>query len=224
MPIRSYDNTLRREQAGATRSRILDAVRDLLVESRTALSIPEIAARAGVSEPTVYRYFPNRDALLEAASDEVAEQLGAPPQPRDADELPLLAIAVSDYYERNQSWLRAALNEPALRPLRMAGRRRRKERLREILEPRLSHLDPREREIAFAMFTAILRAETWDYLTREGGLSSEETGVAKSWVARALLDALARDKPLKRKTLVDAETRVRGRAWRPAHPTPKEKP
>src|SRR5436305_1111692 len=66
MPVRSYDNTLRREQAEGTRGRILEAVRDLLVESPSLFSIPAIAARAGVSEPTIYRHFANRGALLDA--------------------------------------------------------------------------------------------------------------------------------------------------------------
>ena len=69
MTMRAYDNTLRREQADLTKRRILEAVRDLLIESSGSLSIPEIAARAGVSEPTIYRHFPNRDALLDAASE-----------------------------------------------------------------------------------------------------------------------------------------------------------
>src|SRR5438876_1159239 len=72
MPVRAYDNTLRRQQADATRLRILTAVRDLLAGGSTSLQVPEIAARAGVSEPTIYRHFPNRDALLDAAADSVS--------------------------------------------------------------------------------------------------------------------------------------------------------
>lgn len=224
MGARAYDNSLRQERAAGTRGRILDAVRDLLVESRTSLSIPEIAARAGVSEPTIYRYFPNRDALLDAASDVVAAQLGAPPQPDDASDLPVVAIAVAQYFSENQSWLRAALNEPALRPLRMAGRQRRLAALRALLEPRLGHLEPREREMAFAMVAIIARADTWDCLTRDFGLSSDEAGRAKSWTMQALLDALAQGRRRKRTQLVDAETIVRGRAWRKTRRAPvKEK-
>ncbi len=223
MAVRTYNNTLRREHAEATRARIMAAVRDLLVESPTLLSIPEIAARAGVSEPTVYRYYPNRDALLEAASEVVAEQLGAPPVPREAADLPVVAIAVAQYFSENESWLRAALNEPALRPLRMAGRQRRQKLLRDVLASSLAHLDARERDIAFAMFSAIGRAETWDYLTREAGLTSDEAGLAKSWAMTALLDALARLKDQKKKQLVDEDTLARGRAWRPAPPRARER-
>src|SRR5262245_23586486 len=110
---RSYDNRLRREQSEVTRSRILDAVRDLLVESGS-LSTPEIAARAGVSEPTIYRHFPNRDALFEAAAEVVSSQLGAPPEARSADEFPVAAMAVAEYFGRNATWLRAAITEPSL--------------------------------------------------------------------------------------------------------------
>ena len=224
MAVRSYDNTLRQQQAEATRGRILDAVRDLLVESRTSLSIPEIAARAGVSEPTVYRHFPNRDALLDAASDIVASQLGAPPVPRTAEDLPLAAIAVAQYFADNESWLRAAINEPALRPLRMAGRKRRLDRLRAVLEPRLAHLEPRERDLAFAVVSAIGRAETWDYLTRECDLSSDEAGLAKSWAISALLDALAKAKQHRKKRLVDDETIARAREWRARTSTNEKQP
>jgi len=214
--MRAYRSALRREQAGATRGRILDAVRDLLVESKSSLSIPEIAARAGVSEPTVYRHFPNREALFEAAAEAVSAHLGAPPEPSEADDLPIVAIALAEYFGRNASWLRAALHEPALRPIRMAGRRRRLERFRAMLAPRLAHLQPRDRDIAFAAFGAIARSETWDCLTREFGLSSDEAGLAKSSALSARLDALAASRQQKKARLVDEVTIARGRAWRTA--------
>ena len=39
-----------------------------------AVSVEEIAASAGVSRTTAYRYFPNRDALLIAAHPEVGTE------------------------------------------------------------------------------------------------------------------------------------------------------
>lgn len=213
MAARPYDNALRRENAAATRTRILDAVRDLLVDSRLSLSIPEIAERAGVSEPTVYRHFPNREALLDAAAEAVSAHLGAPPEPRDANDLPVVAIALARYFGRNASWVRAALNEPALRPMRMAGRSRRLERLRRIVSPRLAHLDARDRDIAFAVFAAIARTETWDYLTRESGLSNEESGAALSFALRALLETIATGKRRKQRRLVAERTMAKGRRW-----------
>jgi AcrR family transcriptional regulator len=52
-----------------TRRMILEAFLALLEdESPTAVSMPEIAARAGVSVRTLYRYFPNKDALIDGAN------------------------------------------------------------------------------------------------------------------------------------------------------------
>src|SRR5919199_4355749 len=61
--------TLREEHKAATRERILRAVTQLLAEHHpAALSVPAVAARSGVSVPTIYRYFPTKEALLDAAA------------------------------------------------------------------------------------------------------------------------------------------------------------
>jgi AcrR family transcriptional regulator len=60
---------LREQQREATRTRIIDAVHAVLAEeSPTSLSVPSVAARAGTSLRTVYRYFPTKEALVDAAS------------------------------------------------------------------------------------------------------------------------------------------------------------
>ena len=209
--MRAYNNSLRQRQAEQTRTTILEAVRDLLIESPRVLSIAEIAAKSGVSEPTIYRYFANREALFEAASELLSSQLGAPPQAKTLDDLPVNAIAVARYFERNAAWLRAAMNEPALRPVRMAGRSKRMDRLRRMLDPQLSHLSPEDRDIAFAAFGALARMETCDCLTREFGLSGEAAGRAMAWAIGSLIDSLSRHKHERKQQLVDNETIRRGR-------------
>lgn len=219
--MRAYNNSLRQRQAEQTRTTILEAVRDLLIESPRLLSIPEIAAKSGVSEPTIYRHFANRELLFEAASELLSSQLGAPPRAKTLDDLPVNAIAVARYFARNAAWLRAAMNEPALRPVRMAGRSKRMERLRSMLEPQLLHLSPEDREVAFAAFGAIARMETWDCLSREFGLSVDSAGRAMSWVIRSLIDSLSRHRRERKRQLVDDETIRRGREWNPDSTPPR---
>ena len=74
--------SLRASQAAATRRRIVDGLLAVLAEDHPAtLSVPAVARRAGVSVATVYRYFPTKEALLDAGSevtDQLIEQSGGP--------------------------------------------------------------------------------------------------------------------------------------------------
>src|SRR5262245_39397024 len=56
-------------RADATRNRekLLDAAIELFAQQGTGASLEAVAARAGVGIGTLYRHFPTRDALVEAA-------------------------------------------------------------------------------------------------------------------------------------------------------------
>jgi len=67
---RSYNFSLRQEQAQMTRQRIIDAARRLLiVGTYTAVTMDEIAKEAGVSYQTVYAIFGTKIRLAEAMVD-----------------------------------------------------------------------------------------------------------------------------------------------------------
>uniref|UniRef100_A0A5Q5CDE7 Transcriptional regulator, TetR family n=1 Tax=Mycobacterium sp. (strain JLS) TaxID=164757 RepID=A0A5Q5CDE7_MYCSJ len=48
--------------------RILDAVDDVVAEHGSAIRLADVARKLGVTRQTVYRYFPNADALLMASA------------------------------------------------------------------------------------------------------------------------------------------------------------
>lgn len=87
---------LRQDQREATRARIVAAVSDLVAHDHPAsISVPAVARRAGVGVATVYRYFPNKEELLDAAA--VAPTTRATRLPASYDELgPVLAEAWAD--------------------------------------------------------------------------------------------------------------------------------
>lgn len=67
---RTYDNSRRAEQARATRRRILEAARELLLEQgygRT--TIAQVARAAGVSAESVYKAFGSKAGLTKAVYD-----------------------------------------------------------------------------------------------------------------------------------------------------------
>lgn len=87
----------REAQKAATRDRIVAAVTALVAERHpAAVSVPAVAERAGVGVATVYRYFPTKEALLDAAAHG-AVSTGAAGLPRSLGEVtPALRAAWSE--------------------------------------------------------------------------------------------------------------------------------
>jgi AcrR family transcriptional regulator len=76
---RSYQSTVRRQRAEATRRRIVDAARRLFARHRLAgTSIEAIARQARVSAPTVYLVFASKLAIAIAVLHAVEETAGLP--------------------------------------------------------------------------------------------------------------------------------------------------
>jgi TetR/AcrR family transcriptional regulator, mexCD-oprJ operon repressor len=73
---------------------ILDKAAQVLAERREAASLAEIAEAAGVARSTLYRYFPSRDALLQALAEGAAREIQTRISESRLDVLPVLeAIA-----------------------------------------------------------------------------------------------------------------------------------
>ncbi|ETA07293.1 MULTISPECIES: TetR/AcrR family transcriptional regulator [Gordonia] len=66
---RSYDSSLRRDQAAETRARVLDTAIRMFAERGWSVGVREIAAGAGVSFETVYAKFGSKTRLFLAAFD-----------------------------------------------------------------------------------------------------------------------------------------------------------
>ncbi|MQY23970.1 TetR/AcrR family transcriptional regulator [Nocardia macrotermitis] len=67
----------RLESAAATRRSLLDAAAELLDSGGPdAVTLREVAARAGVSRGAPYRHFPDKDSLLTTVATEALERLG----------------------------------------------------------------------------------------------------------------------------------------------------
>jgi AcrR family transcriptional regulator len=70
MTSRAYDATGRREQARASRARVLETARELFIAAGyTATSMATIAKAAGVSTPTVFAAFTSKANLLKEAAE-----------------------------------------------------------------------------------------------------------------------------------------------------------
>ena len=88
----SEPSSLREQHKQATRERIVRAVAELVADAHPAsISVPAVAARAGVGVATVYRYFPTKEALLDAS----AMVLGSDSKLTSLDQMPTSFAEVS---------------------------------------------------------------------------------------------------------------------------------
>jgi AcrR family transcriptional regulator len=86
---KEYRSSLRQEQVRRTREQILDALVRTIGQGVAGLSIPAVAREAGVSIPTIYRHFHNKQELVAALGGYLMQKMGLASMqpPRSLDDL-----------------------------------------------------------------------------------------------------------------------------------------
>jgi AcrR family transcriptional regulator len=190
---RQYSSPLRERQASRTRELILDALTELLGERRAdEVSTRQIAERAGVSQPTVYRHFPDRTALVEGLAERVEQKAAASGKspPATIDEwvtwaVPAFVVADEHAVETTAE---AVLNADPRR-YSQASRERSRE-LHASVERWLPELDPRDQTRVTALFRVLASIQTWLRMREEFGLTGAESGETVGWAIKVLADAI----------------------------------
>lgn len=192
MGRRKYDSPLRRDQSVLTRKRIVEAIVEQLSDaSLTDFSVPRVAQRAGVSEATVYRKFPNRESMLQAVADHWEENHEVPAPPADPEDVALHAERDFAAFEKHAALTRA-LNEAKLMHAYRAHRlKARGTATRRALAAVTDRLDPEDVDRAVRMILHLDSSLTWKALTEEG-LTTREATKAVVWAIRALVEELRR--------------------------------
>ncbi|HEY2436048.1 MAG TPA: TetR family transcriptional regulator [Solirubrobacteraceae bacterium] len=101
----------KRADARRNYEKVLAAAREAFLEGGEATSLEEIARRAGVGIGTLYRHFPNRQALLEALYAGEVDELARSAAQLDGED-PWLALSL--WFERFMAYLatkRALIDE-----------------------------------------------------------------------------------------------------------------
>ncbi len=188
---RPYDSPLRRAQAEATRERILAALAGLLEGGGEEMpSNAAIATAAGVKEVTVYRHFPNRDALLDAFWVWINRQAGFLAFPQTEAELLGQPPRVFAGFDRMEGVIRASLRTRQGRELRLRANAERQEAFRRCLAPALQGLEPPEARRLLAVVQLLYSASAWQTMKDYWGLDGAEAGEAAAWAIRTLIDAV----------------------------------
>src|SRR5215470_11388874 len=188
---RVYRSPLRDERAIQTRTRILDGLVQVMARNGIAeLSIPLVAREAGVSIPSVYRYFPTKRDLI-TALDEYAHQKGSftlddfGPMETPED----LARIVPLTFKRREaieSTLSAAMNSRLGYSMRRQEFADRAKHFSKALRPIAKHLNRKEQQwltdVVFVLSSYSCVRAFRDYLD----LDAEEAGKRVAWAIRVL--------------------------------------
>ena len=177
MPKRKYQLRKRAEKQAETRRRIVRAVSDLHRTVGPAhTTVSAIAERAGVRRLTVYRHFPNEEALVAACGADWEERYPMPDPATWAsiDEPgPRTQAAFTDlytYYEETADMFEKVLRDaplvPAFGPV-MEGTREYYDAARDMLLAPWG-LESEGRQRAAALIGMALEFSTWQSLARQG--------------------------------------------------------
>jgi AcrR family transcriptional regulator len=180
--------SLREQHALATRERILGAVADLLEDGNTEeLTVPAVADASGVSLRTVYRYYPTREELLEAAGRWIGDELLKHPYPRTLDEVADLYQGGTQDFDERPGLVRALAFSRLGQDVRGYRRRERLEAIGRSLRSELDELSEAELQQAEAVLGYLHNMLAYTTLREENGLSGAEIGEAIGWAIRTLV-------------------------------------
>jgi AcrR family transcriptional regulator len=173
----------RAETAAATTRRILDATGELFMETfLDVMTLEQVAARAGVSVPTVLKRYPGKEALIDAFADDLLGQVGELRQAAPAGDVGQAVRVVLEDYERWGDLTIRALDQeervPALRAHVQAGRVLHRDWVRQVFGPQLARRRGAGRARLEAQLLAVTDVYTWKLLRRDRGLGVHQTGRA----------------------------------------------
>ncbi|WP_345186264.1 helix-turn-helix domain-containing protein [Microbacterium panaciterrae] len=176
---REYDMTTRAAQAASSRLRILDATIELTGERPlSAVTLPIVAERAGVTVQTVLRKFGSREGLFEAAAVHgrtvVLAERAIHPEDVDASVDALLA-----HYERTSASTLVLLGqetwEPLIAEIVDAGKALHRTWVEEVFAQALAALPSSARAEAVDLLVVATDLYTYKLLRIDRGLSLDET-------------------------------------------------
>ena len=176
MKSRTYTLKRRAQAQEKTRQRIIEAAVELhSTQGPSRTTVSAIAAKAGVQRLTVYRHFPDEEALFAACSGHVFAQ-DPPPDPEawravtsPAERLWRALGDLFAYYRRNRQLYRVMTRDADMPVLRKPAQRRREQMVRsvDVLCGDWPADSTATKRLVRAAIAHAVQFSTWDSLTSQ---------------------------------------------------------
>ena len=190
------------ERSATTRRKILEATRQLLLETAAEQTARDIAARAGVTPRTLFRHFSDLESLhaslLRDAEERAAAVMNEPfGLDSTKEDWPALSAHLVERRSRVYESLLPLYVSSLWRPYQASQSKQDRARTLKRRRKRLLELLPQaclEDQTLFEAIDATLSIEYWASLRHDQGLSVEQA----TTVLRRALDVLTREQPCPR--------------------------
>ncbi|MEA3054917.1 MAG: hypothetical protein QOD30_349 [Actinomycetota bacterium] len=185
---------LRDRQRAATRDQIIDAVHVLLTEEHPAtLSMAQVAERAGTSLRTLYRYFPTKEALVEAASESFQVPADVIGGRVTLATLPTYLHASWTGFTASIGAIRAQHLSPAGRTIRLRRVPRSRRAVRSALESEHLPLSDDDQARLADLLIALISSSMYLELVDRLGHHDEDAVRLAAWAVTAAVEKAARE-------------------------------
>jgi AcrR family transcriptional regulator len=177
---------LRERKKDEARNRITDAVIELLAEGRSDISHDTVSAATAISRRTIYRYFPDKQALLAAASTRVRDLAGTRVTFPATEQDLLDTRSIYTGLDRIAPVATLVRSTPYGRAMRLSQKAERQASYTAVTADAVKDLPEEDRLLATAMLQ-VLHTTPWLEMRDHWDLSGEQIGRATSWAIRTLL-------------------------------------
>lgn len=168
------------------RSRTIDALIALIAEG-SDINHDRVAERAGIGRRTVYRYFPDRESLMQSVWERVTRLAGPSVTfPRSEDEMLSSLPAIYEGFDRIAPLATVIRSTPQGRAVRISERKRRTESYRAAAADATKDLDEEDQLLATAVLQ-VLHTTPWLEMRDHWDLTGTQMAKACGWAMRTLL-------------------------------------
>lgn len=173
----------------AVKGAIEDAMLDILAENEEGgLTHDRIAARLGLGRRTIYRYFPDRQALMEALWLRLTHAAGpGPGMPHDVDSLTDQLPQLFAGFDAEASAMTVCMSSGQGRAMRAAKTPERRASFRAALAPATAALPEAERVKAVAAIQLLRSGYAWLEMRDQWGLDGAASAQAVTWAIQVLV-------------------------------------